>query len=154
MAKSNDQVMMPLEMTMDGSEAEAAELEVRVKRAINDNEKKYQSDRNYDTNVRRINEIARRALTSFEAFVIAKHDNGQCLKRFVCENNKFSRRAKDLQKYLMPSFGLAISYISNKLNNRPIIVNLDSIQASIIGLGNGSCAKYKCDYKLLNEKRR
>lgn len=145
MAKSNENsVMLPMEMTADGGEVEAAELEVRVKRSV---------DR-YDPNIRQINEISRRALQSFEAFVVAKHDNGQCLKKFICENNKFSRKAMDLQKYMIPIFGLGLSWVSNKITNQPITANLDNLQASIIGLGNGNCTRFKCDIKFLNHMRR
>ncbi|KAG5684942.1 hypothetical protein PVAND_014150 [Polypedilum vanderplanki] len=155
MAKSSDQsMMMPLEMTAEDNEAEAVEMEVRMRRSINDEQFQNKPNPNYDTNVKRINEIARRALRSFEAFVISKHDNGQCLKRFICENNKFSRRTKDLQKFLIPSLGLALSYLSNKLNNNAIISNLDNIQASLIGLGKGNCTRYKCNIKFLNQKRK
>lgn len=141
----NSSVMLPMEMaTADGGEVETAELEVRVKRAIE----------NFDPNVRRVNEISKRALQSFEAFVVAKDDQGQCLKRFICENNKFSRRTKDLHKYLIPIFGLSLSWISNRINKMPITTNLDHLQASIIGLGGGKCARYKCDIKFLNSKRR
>jgi hypothetical protein len=155
MAKSSDQTMMPIELTAEGNEAEAVEMEVRVRRSLNEEQVKYKPNPNYDMNVKRVNEVAKRALRSFEAFVISKHDNGQCLKRFICENNKFSRRTRDLQKYLIPSLGLALSYLSNKLNNQPIISNLDNIQASIIGLGRGNCSsRYRCDIQFLNLKRK
>jgi hypothetical protein len=148
MAKNNDQsVMMPMEMTgnAEAIEADTTELEVRVRRSI---------ERQTNLNVKRANEISKRALQSFEAFVIAKNDGGQCLKKFICENNKFSRRAIDLQKYLIPIFGLGLSWMSNKINNMPITSNLDNLQASIIGIGNGSCERYKCDIHYLNRMRK
>ncbi|XP_070496852.1 uncharacterized protein [Chironomus tepperi] len=123
MAKNND-MMLPMEVTADGGEAEAAELEVRVKRSVD----------HYDPNIQQVNEISRRALRSFEAFLVAKHDNGQCLKKYICENNKFSRKTVDLQKYLIPILGLGLSWVSNKITNQPITANLDNLQASIIGL--------------------
>lgn len=146
MAKHGDNsVMLPMEMaTGEGQEVETAELEVRIKRAIED----------FDPNVRQINEISKRALRSFEGFVVARDDQGQCLKRFICENNKFSRRTRDLHKYLIPIFGLGLSWVSNRINKLPITSNLDHLQASIIGLGGGKCARYKCDMKFLNIKRR
>lgn len=146
MTKHSDQsVMLPMEMaTADGGEAETAELEVRVKRAIND----------FDPRVRQANEIARRALRSFEGFIIAKDDEGQCLKKFICENNKFSRRARDIQKYLIPLVGVGLSWMSNRINRMPITSNLDHLQASIIGLGGGKCERYTCDINFLNMKRK
>lgn len=145
MTKHADQsVMLPMEMTAEGAEAETAELEVRVKRAIN----------NFDPSVRQANEIARRALRSFEGFVIAKDDEGRCLKKFICENNRFSRRTRDIQRYLIPLMGLGLSWISNRINNLPITSNLDHLQASIIGLGGGKCNRYLCDINFLHSKRK
>jgi hypothetical protein len=144
MAKQDQSVMLPMEATGDGAEIEAAELEVRVKRSIE----------KFDPSAQRANEISKCALRSFEAFLIAKDDGGRCLKKFICENNKFSRRALDLQKYLIPIFGLGLSWINNKINDRPITANLDHLQASIIGLGNGDCRKFKCNLKFLNTRRK
>lgn len=145
MAKHENSVMLPMEMTADGGEVETAELEVRVKRAID----------NFDPSVRRANEIAKLALRSIDGFIIARDDGGVCLKNFICENNKFSRRMKDLQRYLIPMFGLGLSWISNRRNDVPMISNLDFLQASIIGLGGGKCeARYKCDFHFLETKRK
>ena len=146
MAKNNENsVMLPMEMTADGAEVEAAELEVRVKRAI----KEHSPD-----NIKQINDISKRTLQSIEAFVISKHDRGQCLKKFICENNKFSRNAFDIQKYTIPIFGISLSYISNKLNNFPVTANLEDLQASIIGLGNGNCGIFKCSRSFVISKRK
>ncbi|KAL7028433.1 hypothetical protein ACKWTF_005828 [Chironomus riparius] len=142
MAKNNE-MLMPMEVTGEG-EVEAAELEVRVKRSVD----------HFDPNIQQVNEISRRALRSFEAFLVVKHDKGQCLKKYICENNKFSRKTVDLQKYLIPILGLGLSWVSNKITNQPITVNLDNLQASIIGLGNGSCTRFKCDIKFLNHMRK
>lgn len=94
MTKSNDNtsVMLPMEMT--GAEAEAAELEVRVKRSIN----KY-------SNINMVNDISKRTLQSIEAFILSKDDGGLCLKKYICQHNKQSRQSKDIQKYLIPVFG-------------------------------------------------
>jgi hypothetical protein len=145
MAKHDNSVMLPMEMTANGAEVETAELEVRVKRAID----------NFDPNIKRANEIAKLALRSIDGFIIARDDGGVCLKNFICENNKFSRRMKDLQRYLIPMFGLGLSWISNRRNDVPMISNLDFLQASIIGLGGGKCnERYKCDYHFLEAKRK
>lgn len=147
MAKNNEgSVMLPMEMTADGGEVEAAELEVRVKRAI--------EEHSSNNDIKDINEISKRTLRSIEAFISAKHDRGQCLKKFICENNKLSRSAPDIQKYTIPIFGISLSYISNKLNNFPITANLEDLQASLIGLGNGNCAMFKCSTKALISRRR
>lgn len=146
MAKGNENsVMLPMEMTADGGEVEAAELEVRVKRSIEEYS---------DKNIRQINEISKRTLQSIEAFVVAKHDRGQCLKKFICENNKHSRRAEDIQKFTIPIFGISLSYLSNKLNDFPITSNLENLQASLIGLGNGNCSMFKCTTEMIITKRK
>lgn len=146
MAKGNEgSVMLPMEMTADGAEVEAAELEVRVKRAINEQT---------NENVKQINDISKRTLQSIEAFVISKHDQGQCLKKFICENNKSSRKAIDIQKYTIPIFGISLSYLSNKLNKFPITANLEDLQASLIGLGNGNCEMFKCSIDFVISKRK
>lgn len=145
MAKGNENnsVMLPMEMTADGAEVETGELEVRVRRSI----EKF-------SQIKQVNEISRRTLQSIEAFVVAKDDRGQCLKKFICENNKFSRKAIDIQKYTIPIFGISLSYISNKLNNFPFASNLENLQASLIGLGNGNCDVFKCRTEVFIERRR
>lgn len=146
MAKTQESsVMLPMEMTADGGEVEAAELEVRVRRSI----EKYS-----DKNIRRINEISKRTLQSIEAFVFAKDDRGMCLKKFICENNKHSRKAPDIQKYTIPIFGISLSYLSNKINDFPVTANLENLQAALIGLGNGNCSMFKCTTEILISKRK
>jgi hypothetical protein len=149
MTRGNDQnsVMLPMEMTADGAEVETGELEVRVKRAIEE----FPRDNKV---IKQINEISKRTLRSIEAFVIAKDDQGQCLKKYICENNKFSRNAFDIQKYTIPIFGISLSYLSNKLNDFPITSNLENLQASLIGLGNGNCSVFKCNAEILISKRK
>lgn len=146
MAKGHDSsVMLPMEMTADGGEVEAAELEVRVKRSI---------EKFSDKNIRQINDVSKRTLQSIEAFVIAKHDSGQCLRKFICENNKQSRRALDIQRFTIPIFGISLGYLSNKLNAFPIAVSVENLQASLIGLGNGNCSMFKCTTEMLISKRK
>lgn len=145
MAKSHESMMLPMEMTADGSEIEAAELEVRVKRSI---------EKFSDKNIRQINNVSKRTLQSIEAFVIAKHDRGQCLRKFICENNKESRKALDIQKFTIPIFGISLGYLSSKLNDFPITASLENLQASLIGLGNGNCSMFKCTTETIISKRK
>lgn len=141
---SESSVMLPMEMTADGAEVEAAELEVRVRRSIEE----------YSPNdIKQINDISKRTLQSIEAFVMAKNDRGECLKKLICENNKFSRKAYDIQKYTIPIFGISLSYLSNKLNDFPITANLEGLQASIIGLGNGNCSMFECSTELISRRK-
>lgn len=87
-------VMLPMEMTGDGAEAEAIEVEVRAKRSI----EKYSA-------MQEANEVSKRVLKSIEALIVAKEDKGKCLKRILCENNKFSRTTVNLQQYWIPIWG-------------------------------------------------
>lgn len=159
MAKNYDNsVMLPMEMTADGGEVEAAELEVRVKRSIEKFGGKSanpKASRNGATRmtIKQINNISKRTLQSIEAFVVAKHDKGRCLRKFICENNKFSRKAFDIQKFTIPIFGISLSYMSTKLNNFPVAANLENLQASLIGLGNGNCSIYKCETDTISKRK-
>lgn len=49
-----------------------------------------------------LNELARRILISIEAALIADTDNGTCLKKALCENNKYSRSVKTRSKIWIP----------------------------------------------------
>lgn len=157
MAKGYDNsVMLPMEMTADGGEVEAAELEVRVKRSIDEFTGKHanaKASRAAKVTIKQINNISKRTLQSIEAFVVAKHDRGRCLRKFICENNRFSRKAFDIQKFTIPIFGISLSYMSNKLNNFPITANLENLQASLVGLGNGNCSIYKCATDTISKRK-
>lgn len=154
MAKSYDNsVMLPMEMTADGGEVEAAELEVRVKRSIDKFTDKQANATAAKVSIKQINNISKGTLQSIEAFVVAKHDRGVCLRKFICENNKFSRKAFDIQKFTIPIFGISLSYMSNKLNGFPITANLENLQASLVGLGNGNCSIYKCESDTISKRK-
>lgn len=95
MSKNEGGVMLPMEMTGEGAgEAEALEVEVRMRRSV----EKYSA-------LQEMNEISKKALESIEALIVAKEDKGSCLKRILCENNKFSRKAVAMQKYWIPIWG-------------------------------------------------
>lgn len=49
-----------------------------------------------------LNELARRVLTSIEAALVANQDEGECLRKTLCENNKFSRTLEDQSKIWVP----------------------------------------------------
>lgn len=52
-----------------------------------------------------INELSRRVLRSIDAGIVAEIDNGKCLQKVLCENNKYARSRKDNQKIWMPIWG-------------------------------------------------
>nr|CAD7204061.1 unnamed protein product [Timema douglasi] len=49
-----------------------------------------------------LDEMARRALESMEAFHLAGKDGGECLRRLLCENNRFSRSLEGRDKIWLP----------------------------------------------------
>lgn len=49
-----------------------------------------------------LNELARKILTSIEAAFVAMQDDGECLKKSLCENNKYSRTMQGSNKIWIP----------------------------------------------------
>lgn len=49
-----------------------------------------------------LNELARRILISIEAAMVAHQDDGNCLRKTLCENNFYSRTLTSNQKYWVP----------------------------------------------------
>lgn len=123
-----------------------------------------------------INDISRRVLKSIEAVLVANKDNGQCLQKVICENNKYSRKRQDNQKMWIPIWGcvrnessglfnfnqilfkyllrLGMSWLSSKIGSTRSI--LENLRASVLGLGNGNCEKiYKtCNFTIQHADRK
>lgn len=49
-----------------------------------------------------LNEMSRQVLMSIEALSIADRDGGECLRRVLCESNKYSRTLSGSQKIWLP----------------------------------------------------
>lgn len=49
-----------------------------------------------------LNELTRRIVVSMEAALVANNDGGICLRRILCENNKYSRTLKNRSKIWVP----------------------------------------------------
>lgn len=49
-----------------------------------------------------LNELAKRVLSSIEAAFLAAQDNGECLRKNLCENNKYSRTLESSSKIWIP----------------------------------------------------
>ncbi|KAK5649377.1 hypothetical protein RI129_000406 [Pyrocoelia pectoralis] len=105
-----------------------------------------------------LNDLSRRVLMSIEAALIANQDDGNCLRRTLCENNLYSRNLENNQKYWMPVWSLGMSWLSGKLiQGLPSTTSmLDSLKASILGLGKADCEFIynKCDLANERQKRR
>ncbi|XP_017789739.1 PREDICTED: uncharacterized protein LOC108572064 [Habropoda laboriosa] len=110
----------------------------------------------YDSN-EDLNELSYSVLRTIEAALVADMDSGNCIRRILCENNQFSTRTKDARKIWIPVWSLGMSWISGRvLKGSPWSAILDSVKASILGLGGANCASLypDCDLKKERVKRR
>lgn len=124
-----------------------------------------------------INEISRKVLMSIDAAMIAAQDNGNCLKKILCENSKFDKMTPNkiwlpVWRYLsnaleftsfnllllmiLPSFSLGMSWLSSRLTNghtdSPLM--FECLKALTMGLGNGECDQmFTCDSNLITNGR-
>ncbi|GJQ74259.1 hypothetical protein Trydic_g19160 [Trypoxylus dichotomus] len=103
-----------------------------------------------------LNELSRRIILSIEAALIANSDDGMCMKKVLCENNKYSRTLKTRSKIWIPVWSLGMSWLSGKMirNIAPATSMLDSLKASILGLGNANCEVIYQDCKLNEERKK
>ncbi|CAD1481168.1 unnamed protein product, partial [Heterotrigona itama] len=104
-----------------------------------------------------LNEVSYNVLRSIEAALVADMDFGNCIRRILCENNRHSTQTKDARKIWMPVWSLGMSWVSGRMLKRsPWSAMLDSVKASILGLGGFDCAlSYPdCDLKKERIKRR
>nr|CAH7730163.1 unnamed protein product [Callosobruchus chinensis] len=105
-----------------------------------------------------INELARRVLIAIETAMIANNDQGACLKKNLCETNKWSRSLEGKQRIIVPVFSLGMSWISGRLIDvvSPATSRLDALKAVVLGLGKANCEVIyqDCDLKREISKRR
>lgn len=97
--QSAGMIMMPGVDNGNGGGEEIDMQARRIKRAIEADlelEKKVMND---------MNEIARRAVISMDALDHARKDDGLCVHKVICENNKFVRNRKDNQRFYLPMWG-------------------------------------------------
>ncbi|XP_025830362.1 uncharacterized protein LOC112904478 [Agrilus planipennis] len=88
-----------------------------------------------------LNEMARKVLITIDTALMAESDNGECLRRSLCENNKYSRGLNENGKYWIPVWSLGMSWLSGLLVKEiPRSTSmLESLKASLLGLGNSDC---------------
>ncbi|XP_011873708.1 PREDICTED: uncharacterized protein LOC105565271 [Vollenhovia emeryi] len=104
-----------------------------------------------------LNELSYRVLRSVEAAMVAEADSGNCLRRILCEDNQYSKGTKDDRRIWIPVWSLGMSWLSGRmLHKTPWSAMLDSVKASILGLGGVNCASFypDCDLEGERTKRR
>lgn len=96
-----------------------------------------------------MNDLARIVLMSIESTYTAQHDGGQCFFRALCENNRHSRAVSDRSKVWIPLWSLGMTWYSARVMTSQPRMNtvLDSLKASILGLGRADCRQLypRCD---------
>ncbi|XP_044757834.1 uncharacterized protein LOC123315988 [Coccinella septempunctata] len=111
-----------------------------------------------DPNNYALNELARRVLISIEAATLANLDNGVCLRKTLCENNRYSRQLVDTNKIWIPVWSFGMSWLTSRLgiDAQPSTSMLDSLKASILGLGKAKCEilYQNCDLQRRRRKSR
>ncbi|KAL6434091.1 hypothetical protein ACFW04_005914 [Cataglyphis niger] len=104
-----------------------------------------------------LNDLSYRILRSIEAVMIAEEDSGNCLRRILCEENQYSKETNDGRRIWVPVWSLGMSWLSGRMLHRtPWSAMLDSVKASILGLGGIDCASFYsgCDLEKERIKRR
>ncbi|XP_029162004.1 uncharacterized protein LOC114933541 [Nylanderia fulva] len=104
-----------------------------------------------------LNDLSYRVLRSIEAIMIAEEDSGNCLRRILCEENQYSKETNDGRRIWVPVWSLGMSWLSGRVLHRtPWSAMLDSVKASILGLGGIDCASFYpgCDLEKERIERR
>ena len=55
-----------------------------------------------ERSVQSVNMMAQRVLTSMEMFLHMQHDDGECLRQTLCDNNRFSRTLTGTDRIWLP----------------------------------------------------
>ncbi|XP_046740513.1 uncharacterized protein LOC124407944 [Diprion similis] len=102
-----------------------------------------------------LNELSHRVLRSIEAVLLAEEDGGNCLRRTLCEDNKYSRETTGGRRIWSPVWSLGMSWVSGRMTRKtPWSVMLGSVKAAVLGLGGADCAILFPDCNLEQEVAR
>ncbi|XP_033330753.1 uncharacterized protein LOC117222869 isoform X1 [Megalopta genalis] len=100
-----------------------------------------------------LNELAYNVLRSIEGALVADLDSGNCLRRILCEGNKHSTQTADARKIWAPVWSLGMSWLSGRVTKgSPWTSMMDSLKASILGLGKADCSVLYPDCNLKKER--
>ncbi|KAL0270982.1 UNVERIFIED_CONTAM: hypothetical protein PYX00_008235 [Menopon gallinae] len=102
-----------------------------------------------------LNEISKQVLTSIEALSVFDRDGGECLRRVLCENNKYARTLSGGQKIWLPLWSFGASWIAGKFAKPDNNVLLENLKAALFGFGDANCEKLygKCGGKLKRRRK-
>ncbi|CAB0036034.1 unnamed protein product [Trichogramma brassicae] len=98
-----------------------------------------------------LEQLARRVMRSIEAALVADADRGNCLRRALCEDNRYSVDRADGQRIWIPVWSLGMSWASGRVvaaPGRKWPAMLDTLKASLLGLGGADCASLYPDCQL------
>ncbi|XP_046613728.1 uncharacterized protein LOC124302027 [Neodiprion virginianus] len=99
-----------------------------------------------------LNELSHRVLRSIEAVLIAEEDGGNCLRRALCEDNRYSRETTGGRRIWSPVWSLGMSWVSGRMTRKtPWSAMLSSVKAAVLGLGGADCAILFSDCHLEQE---
>lgn len=59
-----------------------------------------------------LNELAKRVLVAMDSAFIANEDSGECLRRTLCQTNKWSRLQEGKHKIMIPVFRFDILFVA------------------------------------------
>ncbi|KAJ9601148.1 hypothetical protein L9F63_000727, partial [Diploptera punctata] len=104
-----------------------------------------------------VNVMAQRVLKSIEVFLHMQHDDGECLRQTLCENNRYSRSLKGTDRIWLPVWSLGLSWVAGRFspNQFASAAMLEYLRASVLGLGNSKCESIysKCSLEKLSTTR-
>ncbi|XP_076650658.1 uncharacterized protein LOC143357885 [Halictus rubicundus] len=102
-----------------------------------------------------LNELSYNVLRSIEGALVADLDSGNCLRRILCEGNRRSTQMDDARKIWVPVWSLGMSWVSGRvIKGSPWTTMLDSLKASILGLGRADCTSLYPDCNLKKERNK
>ncbi|PSN44815.1 hypothetical protein C0J52_17176 [Blattella germanica] len=90
-----------------------------------------------------LNVMSQRVLKSIEVFLALEHDEGECLRLTLCDNNRFSRRLSGTDRIWLPVWSLGLSWVAGRFSpsQHASAAMLEYLRASVLGLGNSECEK-------------
>lgn len=87
----------PMTMQTTPAQQMVTEIDQRFKRHVFD-----AHSLNYSSGNEELNELSHRVLRSIESILVAQADHGNCLRRMLCEDNRYSRDTNGGKRIWIP----------------------------------------------------